>query len=202
MKTRDVVIFSGKRFKVPQCIQRIDHRYTHGWQVRYAGTKMFSDGTNDGSGAKASLEAATRELIRRIATMPTPSKLQPRPSSSKTSDLPVGISGPLLRQRRDTGSSYASLQVLLPRFGQKPLNRNIYIGSPSTYTHERFDEALVKAITLREQAEQAYRTDETRARRADGRELKALLNAARDKAADKASEKAAAKLASQAAKRK
>ena len=55
MKTRDVVIFSGKRFKVPQCIQRIDHRYTHGWQVRYGGTKMFSDGSNDGSEALAPL---------------------------------------------------------------------------------------------------------------------------------------------------
>ena len=60
MKTRDVVIFSGKKFKVPQCVQRIDHRYTQGWQVRYGGTKMFSDGTNDGSGAKASLEALPR----------------------------------------------------------------------------------------------------------------------------------------------
>jgi len=189
MKTRDVVIFNGKRFKVPQCIQRIDHRYTHGWQVRYGGTKMFSDGTNDGSGAKASLEAATRDLIRRIATMPTPSKLQPRPSASKSNDLPVGISGPLLRRRRGTNTEYASLQVLLPRFGDKPLNRNIYIGSRSTYTVERYQEALAKAVALRLQAEQAYRADETRARRASAREMKAVLNAARDKAAARRSAK-------------
>lgn len=200
MKTRDVVIFSGKRFKVPQCIQRIDHRYTHGWQVRYSGTKMFSDGSNDGSGAKASLEAATRELIRRIGTMPTPSKLQPRPSTSKSSDLPVGISGPLLRERRGGQSRYASLQVLLPRFGQKPLNRSVYIGSPSTYTAERFEQALAKAVELRQQAEQAYRRDETQARRADARALKAGLAAA----ASAAREKAAAKVAkaAQAAKAK
>ena len=177
MKTRDVVIFSGKRFKVPQCIQRIDHRYTHGWQVRYGGTKMFSDGTNDGSGAKASLEAATKELIRRITTMPTPSKLQPKPSASKNSGLPVGISGPLVRMRTGSSTRYASLQVLLPRFGEKPQNKNVYIGSESTYTVERFQEALKRAIELRQEAEAAYRLDETKARKAEAKAMKAAMAA-------------------------
>ena len=195
MKTRDVVIFSGKRFKVPQCIQRIDHRYTHGWQVRYGGTKMFSDGSNDGSGAKASLEAATRELISRIATMPAPSKLQPRPSASKSTDLPVGISGPLLRQRAGSKVRYASLQVLLPCFGEKPRNRNIYIGSEATYTPERYKEALAKAIEMRQAAEEAYRADELRARRAGAKEMKSLLNEARKTASDKVTARAAAKAA-------
>lgn len=177
MKTRDVVIFSGKRFKVPQCIQRIDHRYTHGWQVRYGGTKMFSDGTNDGSGAKASLEAATKELIRRITTMPTPSKLQPKPSASKNSGLPVGISGPLVRMRTGSSTRYASLQVLLPRFGEKPQNKNVYIGSESTYTVERFQEALKRAVELRQEAEAAYRLDETKARKAEAKAMKAAMAA-------------------------
>ena len=53
MKTRKVTIYSGKTFTVPQGIQRIDTTSTHGWQVRYAGTKLFSDHSNDGSGAKA-----------------------------------------------------------------------------------------------------------------------------------------------------
>ena len=52
MNTRDVVIFSGERFVVPQCIQRIDHLSTHGWQLRYGGTKLFSDHSQDGSGAR------------------------------------------------------------------------------------------------------------------------------------------------------
>jgi len=201
MKTRDVVIFSGKRFKVPQCIQRIDHRYTHGWQVRYGGTKMFSDGTNDGSGAAASLEAATKELIRRIATMPTPSKLQPAPSASKASGLPVGISGPLVRTRTGSSTRYASLQVLLPRFGEKPQNKNVYIGSESTYTPERFTAALERAVKMRQEAEAAYRIDETKARKADAREMKAALasqppaKAPAKKAVKKAAKKAAAKAA-------
>jgi hypothetical protein len=175
MKTRDVVIFNGKRFKVPQCIQRIDHRYTHGWQVRYGGTKMFSDGTNDGTGAAASLEAATRELIRRITTMPTPSKLQPKPSASKESGLPVGVSGPLVRMRSGSSTRYASLQVLLPRFGEKPQNKNVYIGSESTYTKDRFQEALERAVAMRQTAEDKYRQDEAKARRAEAKALKAEL---------------------------
>lgn len=200
MKTRDVVIFSGKRFKVPQCIQRIDHRYTHGWQVRYGGTKMFSDGTNDGSGAKASLDAATRELIRRITTMPTPSKLQPTPSASKGSGLPVGISGPLVRMRTGSSTRYASLQVLLPRYGQKPQNKNVYIGSESTYTVERFQEALKEAISLRSAAEDTYRVAETKARRADARAMKDAMGPATP--APKAPAKSAAKAAPKAAAKK
>ena len=75
MKVRDVVIFSGERFEVPQGIQRIDHRATHGWQLRYGGTKLFSDHSSDGSGARAALEAAKRELVRRIGRLPAPSRL-------------------------------------------------------------------------------------------------------------------------------
>ena len=64
MKIREVVIFTGQKFSVPQGIQRIDHRATHGWQLRYGGTKLFSDRTPDGSGADAALEAATKELLK------------------------------------------------------------------------------------------------------------------------------------------
>src|SRR5882762_5208682 len=93
MKVRDVTIFTGERFEVPQGIQRIDSYATHGWQVRYGGTKLFSDHTPDGSGASAALVQATKELLNRIAKLPAPSRLQRAPSGNKTSDLPVGISG-------------------------------------------------------------------------------------------------------------
>ncbi len=175
MKTREVTIFSGHRFAVPQCIQRIDHRYTHGWQVRYGGTKMFSDASNDGSGAAKALELATKELIKRIIEMPSPSKLQQTRSASKTSKLPVGISGPIVRQRANTTVPHCSLQVLLPKFGSSPRNRNIYIGSQRTYTVARFKQALKKAIAWRTAAEQAYMEAETRARRAGARAMKTML---------------------------
>ena len=91
----------------------------------------------------------------------------------------MGISGPLVRMRSGSNTRYASLQVLLPRFGQKPQNKNVYIGSESTYTPERFQEALERAVKMRQDAEAAYRVAETRARRADARALKAAMAEAR-----------------------
>ncbi len=171
MKTRDVVIFSGKRFKVPQGIQRIDHRATHGWQLRYGGTKLFSDGTSDGSGAAASLKAATDELLKRIAKLPAPSRLQRAPSENKTTDLPVGISGPIVRKRPGAKVHECNLSVSLPRYGQQPRRSTIYIGNENTYTLQRFEEALARAIKMRQDAETAYRRDATRAKRAEAQKL-------------------------------
>ena len=116
MKIRDVVIFTGKRFEVPQGIQRIDHKATHGWQLRYGGTKLFSDHSPDGSGASAALVQATKELLSRIARLPAPSKLQREPNENKTTDLPVGISGPIVRLRKGAKVHDCSLSVSLPRF--------------------------------------------------------------------------------------
>jgi len=171
MKTRDVVIFSGKRFKVPQGIQRIDHRATHGWQLRYGGTKLYSDGTQDGSGAAASLKLATEELFKRIAKLPAPSKLQRTPNENKTTDLPVGISGPIVRLRPGAKVRECNLSVSLPRFGSLPRRSTIYIGNENTYTVKRYKEALARAIKLREEAEEAYQRDATRAKRAGAKEL-------------------------------
>jgi hypothetical protein len=172
VKFRDVVIFSGQAFRVPQGIQRIDHRATHGWQLRYGGTKLFSDHSNDGSGAAASLEAARRELMRRIARLDAPTTLQQAPSANKRSDLPVGISGPVLRTRRNSSLRDASLSVSIPRFGDKPRRRNVYIGTENTYTPERFEAALAKAVAIRAEAEEAYRQAATRAKRAQARLLR------------------------------
>ena len=173
MKFRDVVIFSGQKFSVPQSIQRIDHRATHGWQLRYGGTKLFSDHTNDGSGAAASLEKATKELLARIARLPAPSKLQRGPSANKSSDLPVGISGPVVRLRSNSLVRDCSLSVLIPRFGQSPQRRTIYIGTENTYTVERYQAALERAIRMRSEAEAAYQRAATRAKRAEAREVRA-----------------------------
>ncbi|MEN9630731.1 MAG: hypothetical protein RJA10_3959 [Pseudomonadota bacterium] len=172
MKFRDVVIFTGKKFTIPQGIQRIDTRATHGWQVRYGGTKLFSDHSSDGSGAVASLEAARKELARRIAKLPAPSLLQKRPSESKTSDLPVGISGPIVRQRAGAAVRSCSLSVLLPRYGQSPRCSSVYIGTENTYTVERYLAALEKAVALRREAEAAYEIAATKAKRAAAKALR------------------------------
>jgi len=172
MKVRDVVIFTGQHFTVPQGIQRIDHRATHGWQLRYGGTKLFSDHTPDGSGAPDALVQATKELLKRIAKLPAPSRLQREPSENKTSDLPVGISGPIVRQRSRSKVRDCSLSVSLPRFGELPRRRSVYIGTENTYSIERYKLALAKAIALREQAEAAYQRAATKAKRAAVRDLK------------------------------
>lgn len=175
MKYRDVVIFSGQKFKVPQCIQRIDHESTHGWQVRYQGTKLFSDGSPDGSGAEQSLLKATRELLRRIATLPAPVTLQKAPSAHKTSDLPPGISGPIVRGRANSNVRSASFSVLIPRFGESPRITSVYIGNENTYTPKRYREALAKALELRAEAQRRYEAAATRARRKDSQALRASL---------------------------
>lgn len=171
MKLRDVVIFNGDRYTVPQGIQRIDHRATHGWQLRYGGTKLFSDHSPDGSGASAALVQATKELLNRIARLPAPSKLQREPSENKTTDLPVGISGPIVRLRRGSKVRHSSLSVSLPRYGDLPRRRSIHIGTENTYTTEKYQLALAKAISLREQAEAAYQRAATRAKRAESQAL-------------------------------
>lgn len=178
MKLRDVVIFSGEHFEVPEGIQRIDHRATHGWQLRYGGTKLFSDFTPDGSGASVALEKATRELLARIAKLPAPSKLQKEPNEKKSSNLPVGISGPIVRTRRNSGLRDCSLLVSIPRYGDKPRRRTVYIGTENTYSVQKYQTALARAVEIRAEAEEAYQRDATRAKRAAGRELRAARKAA------------------------
>ncbi len=141
MKTRNVVIHTGERFEVPQGIQRIDHRSTHGWQLRYGGTKLYSDGAR---GAAAALAAARTELLRRIAKLPAPSRLPRRTSGHKRSDLPVGITGPVVRCRPGSSTMDSSLSVSLPRYGE-----------------------------TRAQAEAAYQRAATKAKRAEAQALRA-----------------------------
>ncbi len=170
MKTRKATIYNGKRFDVPQCIQRIDHRATHGWQLRYGGTKMFSDGV---PGAKDSLARATEELLVRIAKLPAPSLLQKQPNRTKTSDLPVGISGPIVRRRAGSKARQCSFSVSLPQVGAPKRSRSVYIASETTFTMQRYDIALEKAIRIRKQGELKYKRDATMAKRAAALRLRA-----------------------------
>lgn len=175
MKTRSVTIFSGHRFDVPQCIQLIDARGTRGWQVRYQGTKLFSDGTADGSGAEAALRRATKELLARIAQHPAPAGLRSKPSAGKASSLPVGISGPVLTGRTAGRSLAARLQVTLPRFGQQPKVASVHIGTKATYSEDRFTAALQRAIEMRSAAEQQYEADATKDRRNIAKQLRKAM---------------------------
>ncbi len=174
MKVRDVVIFSGQKFTVPQCIQRIDQESTHGWQVRYQGTRYFPDGP---SGPAKALKAATKELLRRIATLPAPVALKRAPSPRKQSELPAGISGPILAKKPGSMEQAAVLSVLVPRFGQTNLTRKVHIGTPRTYTMSKYRAALAKAIEIRQQALASYEAEATRARRKEAAEVRKFLAA-------------------------
>jgi hypothetical protein len=130
---------------------------------------MFSDHSNDGSKARAALKLATAELIKRIAKLPAPSGLRRDIASNKGSNLPVGISGPIVRTRPGRNTRDASFGVTLPRFGMKPTTRSVYIATENTYTLTRYKTALAKAIELRRAAERAYQLAATKAKRAGAR---------------------------------
>lgn len=150
MKFRKSKIFTGKLFKVPQHIVRIDKLYTHGWQLRYGKSKFFADHSNDGSGAARALRLATVELTKRIAKLPAPTRLKTDVMSNKRSDLPLGISGPAARLRTGRKTVYYSFQVSMPIPGRRSTNKAVYIGTANTITKARIKAALAKAIALRD----------------------------------------------------
>ena len=165
MKLRDVVVFN-ETYQVPERVQRIDSKRTHGWQLRYGSTKMFSDHSNDGSGALASLTEAVTELHRRIDKLPAPSGLHTDIATRKSTDLPVGISRPAPRLRKGRKSHEHVFMVSVPRGGEPSANKTVYIGTDTTLTAEREAEALAKAIAIRDKAAREHRTLKTRAKRA------------------------------------
>lgn len=176
MKTREVTLADGETFTVPQGIQRLDSKTTRGWQVRYQGTKYFADGQE---GPKKSLDLATKELLKRIASLPAPVALKRAPSPRKKSALPVGISGPILINKPGSERQAAVLSVLVPRFGQPNQVREIHIGTPATYTPARYRAAVAKAVQLRSESLAKYEAAATKARRKAASEMKRSLNAAR-----------------------
>ena len=162
MKTREITLASGEMFTVPQGIQRLDSKTTKGWQVRYQGTKYFPDAE---VGPQKSFQAASRELMKRIASLPAPVTLKREPSPKKGSNLPPGISGPILENRGKSKTQAAVLSVLLPRFGTTNLVKKVHIGTPTTYTQARFEAALAKAMRMRQVSVAKYEVEATRARR-------------------------------------
>lgn len=166
MQTRTVTIYTGTRIRVPEHIQRIDTHSTHGWQMRYGQpTLFFSDGQGPGNGPRPALKRAIDALRQRIADLPAPTGLQRGTSPNKQNDLPVGISGPILRQRPGRSVPECHFSVNLPRYGGRPLRRSVYIANQNTYSPERYTDALNAALDMRRQAEEQYQLDATAAKR-------------------------------------
>jgi hypothetical protein len=172
MKTREVSITTGEKFTVPQGIQRLDSSSTRGWQVRYQGTKYFADGT---AGPQKALGAATRELLRRIGSLPAPVSIRRTPNPSKTSGLPAGISGPLLISSAGSELQSAVFSVTVPRFGQPNQTKKVHIGTSHTYTKARFKAALARAIEIRAASTALYEAAATKAKRKEATAMKKSL---------------------------
>ena len=173
MKFRTVVVFDGSEYQVPERIQRLDSPKTHGWQLRYGRgkekTEMFSDFSNDGSGAAASLARAIDALKARINQMPAPNGFRTAPTIRKASDLPVGISGPQERIRKGKTIPYYSFQVSIPLPGGGSTNKSVYIATATTISDEKIEAARIKAIAIREHAVRTADAAKTIAKRLDAK---------------------------------
>jgi hypothetical protein len=145
----------GDVLAVPSRIQRIDHGFTHGWQLRYMGTKLFSDG--DGL-PKDSLARAVGELYRRTKKHPprVPSSVRTTALPHKQNTLPAGISGPVL-VHKPSRAPYAEFKVSMPRRGAANAGTSVYIGTERTWSAERYDKALAKAKRIRTLALKQFR---------------------------------------------
>lgn len=176
MKYVKVTIFTGQSFRVPDHIQRIDHRNSHAWQLRYGKWTLFSDHSNDGSGAKASLAAATEELMKRIDTLEAPSGLKKGVLGWKTTKLPLGISGPIKNMRKNRTVFQYHFGISIPRFGMKSTTGHVYIGTDNTITDERIELALEKAVAIRAEAERVYKAEVTNAKRSNSRKKEHILS--------------------------
>lgn len=157
MKASRTIVVDGITFSVPPRIQRCkSSKNSGGWRMRYQGERYFADG--DGS-ATESFRAAKNELLARYTG--SREKLV-GPFSHKPGNLPAGISGPSLLSPAK-GTHFAVFRVLLPRFHAQRLTTTVYIAAESTWSQERYDKALAKAIKRREDAVRQYRADAKRA---------------------------------------
>jgi hypothetical protein len=175
MKLRSVKVGARYRFEVPERIQRIDSASTHGWQLRYGKvpTEFFTDPTHDRAGIMLSLDRAIAALHKRVRRLPAPTGLKTEVAGWKKSGLPVGISGPREHRRADKQVAYYSFQVSIPLPQGGSTTRQVYIGTQNTIDPQRFDDALAKAILLRDAAVETYARTKTQARRRAAVEHKA-----------------------------
>ncbi len=144
-------------FQVPRHIQRIDidepgKAGTHGWQVRWDGTKFFSDAAEGKRDAAGSL-ARSERYLQSIYTGPRP---RLRETEHKDKKHRTGIAGVQLahRRRKDRQIAEVYLRVNPPMQGGVP--RSIYVGTENTITQARMRAALKKARAMRDAMRDAY----------------------------------------------
>jgi len=165
MDTREKTTEFGDTFAVPTWIERIGNEKVHGWQLRFGEWKYFADGTSDGSGSAKALSRAIAELKVRVRSSEIPNRIKKQPQRTKSSDLPVGISGPVASPIKNSETLQHHLQVTIPRFGKSATTRKVYVGTDNTYSDERYDKAVAKARKIRDDAVCLYEREHAAATR-------------------------------------
>lgn len=157
MKPRTMCLSSGAVMEVPPYVYRVETPQACGWQMRYGVPSLyFADARTDTGLPGDSLALARQALLDRIRRIPPTGRVQSAPSISKKSNLPVGISGPIVRRRKGCGVEEVILSVNLRTFKGKSRTVSIYLGTRNTYTPERFERALQRAVDLRAKHEAEY----------------------------------------------
>ena len=174
MKTRLHTTVYGQAFDVPKHIIRLDGDRVRGWQLRFGEWKLYSDFSDDGTGAEGALQLAKAELADRLGKLPAPTGLRVDPLASKTSDLPLGISRAEKRRKGKKVVQYY-YQVTFPVFGSRPANKQVYIATENTLSSEKQAAALTKALSLRSKGERMFREAKRDEQRLEGKSLKRAM---------------------------
>lgn len=184
-------------FDVPTHVVRIDSTKrtgaTHGWQVRFKGTKMFSDGLF-GDDAGNSLRAAKTYLTRVFVPPATPfPPLRTREAAGRK-QVPLGVPGLSLRwaqkEKRNARQLYIQVGVPVPARGRKTVHRNVnvYVATDGTLTDSHLRRALQRAVDLRGRVDRLYqRGDSVKLRTLSARETPDAAAIARVRRIDVAS---------------
>ncbi len=144
-------------FQVPRHIQRIEidepgKAGTHGWQVRWDGTKFFSDAAAGKREPKAAL-ARAEKYLRSIYTGPRP---RLRETEHKDKKHRTGIAGVQLAYRRRKNRQIAEVYLRVNPPTQGGVPHSIYVGTENTITQVRMRLALKKARAMRDAMRAAY----------------------------------------------
>jgi len=154
---RSVTVRGFGAFEVPRHIQRIDiddegKAGTHGWQVRWNGTKFFGDASNGKRDPTRALARAERHL-RAIYDGPKP---RLRDKEHKDKKHRTGLAGVQLAYRRRRNRNIAEVYLRVNPLSPGGTPRSVYVGTENTVTQARLREALRRARAMRDEMRAEY----------------------------------------------
>lgn len=160
-RLRSVSTPAGEVYICPPMLRRIDQKAksTFGWIVRRldGGSIFFSDG-KFGSAYAAYIAALERLRSMHESERASDALALRRRKGGKASELPDGISGPVVRKDRKYDHLIAYLLCRIPIFGKKEKLKWLYIGNENTYTETKYWAVLERAKEMRARALAEYRS--------------------------------------------